>query len=524
MSMKDRLRKMKELRAAAKEAENPKVVRLPVKPRVSARPEAEPPQGPVEEPAPEKRPAEEAPQEEPDSVGDMISKAFEAEASRAVAEDLPQSPEQSVEDMLAQAIAERAAAKKRAEQEPIDDGEEQEEETEPVEVLEGTVSRVFLGKLKSEATRKTIEETPWVFTLGTKPERAGRGYLKEVSSEPEPEEITGDSIYEQVTAAIPALRKHSIDMEEGPYADHEGLLEQFKDEVVKGAKTLSDVIERIIDMARPVVDPQIESIFSRDHESELYTFNYNEHFHDLPDELPTAGGILGQSSRKVTDPSSQGRYVMIADMLEPYMLAVSLLRRANVPAYPAFGIVPGETESFTPLVAILDEKAQVPLTTFALLRKQTPIGSVLLLSDQAMLAATYCMLAKNRTKHLTVEMVQQSKIHVSLEPEEVENQAHRIGDALVEAHKRWPGTHLISEVLNFLYMDVKEATTAMMVAEMQRNAEMLVAMHPEYQIPGAIEAEIDQGSSIAGDRIRGMALRRLERVIPKAPMEQSNGS
>jgi hypothetical protein len=521
MSMKDKLRQIREKRDNGKKepAETPKVVRLPVKPRPDPL-QAAVPDKTEEKPARDKS-------AEADSVGDMLDQAFEAEAARAVVTDEPESPKDSVADMLAEAIRERAEAKKKALQGPEVEGDQEEveaEEVEPIECLEGTVTRIFLGKLKAESPIMTPEDRPWVFTLGTKPKKAGRGYLKEVGSEPETDEISGDSIYEQVTATIPELRRHSIDLEEGPYADHEGLVEAFSEEVFKDAKMLSDMVERVIDIVRPLVDEHIESIFPRIFESESYSFRYNEHFADLPDELPTAGRILGQSSRLVTDPSSKAKYVMVADMLEPYLLSVSLLRRMNVNAYPAFGVVPGPPEQFTPLVTIIDDKSQVPLTTFSLLRKHPPIGSVELISDQAMLAATHCMLAKYRTKHLTVEMVQQSKVQLSLGPDEVENQVHRIGDNLVEAHRRWPGTHLISEALNFLYQDIGEATVAMMMDEMQLNQEQLALMHPELQVPGVMEAQLQESAAIAGNRFREMALSRLERVMPKHPAKEENES
>jgi hypothetical protein len=426
--------------------------------------------------------------------------------------------------MLAQAIQERAEAQKKAEQgDQEEQGEVELEEVEPVEVLEDTVVMLYLGEDKSQDVRESLEHKPWIFDMGEKPEEAAPAYLKEVGKEPEIIEDAGDSIdeqatvYEQATAAIPKLRKHSIDLEEGPHADHEGLVQAFVNEVFKGTNTLSEKIERLIDVLRPFVDAFVEGAFKKIYKNKTYRFKLNGHFADIPDELPTAGRLLGQQSRRVIDPQSHGKYIIVADLLESYILAVSALRRVGVKAYNAYGLVSGTKGETTPLVAIIDEKAPFSLITFALQREHATIGAVNVLSDQAMLGATYALLAKYRTSHLGIEMVKASAGPVPLTSEEIGNQLERIGDSLVEAHSRWPGSHMISDTLDYIYTSSMEASIPLILSDTEANKESLVLMNPEFAIPDVLEQHVQQLAAQAAGRWRAMAHSRLDRRIPKHP-------
>lgn len=317
--------------------------------------------------------------------------------------------------------------------------------------MSDTVQRIALGRVISAPPHSGCGEAGYVLGLGKKP-RNGHGHLRAVDSD-----SSIDPVYKQISNASVALTRNALPLEEGPYKDKDGAVEELAEKITKEADGTLELIECIIDLCRPVVDAEIELQFPRAYSLSGYDFVYNQYYLGsaplvLPDEPPAAGEILEHESRFIQDNVTGGTSRVITHLMEPIILAVSLLRRNNINAFPALAVMPGgyNSESYSPLVTIVDLANEVPITTFALIRKHPPMGSIMILSDNAMQGVAFAMLAEKRTKDLTTEMSVQNMNGRSLSDAEIENQLDRITDALFECHKLWPSSHFIDDSLDFL--------------------------------------------------------------------------
>ncbi|VVC04552.1 Uncharacterised protein [Candidatus Bilamarchaeum dharawalense] len=325
-----------------------------------------------------------------------------------------------------------------------------------------TVQRIQFGKVLSAGPSECCGETGYVMGLGQKPKGA-RGFLSAVPALGGLAQ--GDPVYRQLMDTIPNLRKHSLRTEDGPYADVGGAIALFAEALTEGVPRtdLYAIIERLID-TRPavmgdlptgqrIVDLEFEQRFPRTFDCGLQ-FRLDSEF-PVPDVLTTAGRILTQTERHVTEQGTGADLILQPHSTEPYILAVAVLRHLGYEAYPAQAVIPNDMQTvrFQPIVAVIDFDKEYPLTTFDLLRYHTPMGSVDIVSDVAMLGATFAALAEARVKHLTVEMLLQYKEGKELSFDELQNQLNRVAHALFEAHTRWPGCHYISNTLLYAYED-----------------------------------------------------------------------
>jgi hypothetical protein len=267
---------------------------------------------------------------------------------------------------------------------------------------------------------------------------------------------------------------YKIPIEDGPYADKGGRVDKFAKIISRGNP------DNIV-----IFDRTIQFLGSRE-VGGMGAFSVDREFADIPDVLPTAGEILSQGSRQQDDNRTGKKYRILTHLMEPLILAVSILRRNGINAYPSLGVIPqGRSgEILVDLISVIEPNKDTPLTTFALAKIHPPIVSIDVISDAAMKGVTHVILAESRLKHLTSEMVELSKTNRSFSDDELENQLKRIAEQLFECHKRWPGTHYISEALEYFKFDLFDA----LMAIQKGNVNVLLEQHPELvSNPGLVD-------------------------------------
>ncbi|MFH1785525.1 MAG: hypothetical protein ABH842_03770 [Candidatus Micrarchaeota archaeon] len=319
-----------------------------------------------------------------------------------------------------------------------------------------TVHRIQFGKIVLPGPSTCCGDTGHVMGFGKKPAGA-RKFLSLVGGQEDP-------VFRQLKEGMGILRSNRLPANT-LYSENDPAVVAFTSALAHGTVQgdLYALIERLID-TRPdlmidtpsgqrIVDLEFEVQHPRPFESG-YHFRLDSEFH-VPDILPTAAVLLNQSERRFGELGSGAELIMQAHITEPYILAVSVLRHFGYDAYPAQAVVPNNanTVRFHPIITVIDQDKEYPLTTFDLLRIHPPMGSIDIISDVAMVGATYAALAEARVRHLTVEMLRQHKEGRELSMDELTNQLRRIADVLFEAHKRWPGCHYISNALVYAFED-----------------------------------------------------------------------
>ena len=379
-----------------------------------------------------------------------------------------------------------------------------------------TVQRINFGRVLTASGLTECGTSGYVMGLGQRPHGA-RGLLHAVpSSEGPVRDNGGDIVHQQLVPALAALRINSLEPDKGPYADISGAVARFTDVVLKGVSrdNLYAIIERIIDI-RPqamtdiapgvsVVDLEMETRFPRV-QNYPYQFRLDYDF-QVPDALSTAGVILTEPKRGVSDPASGANLTMLDHVMEPYILAVAILRGAGFrEAYPALGVIPvdGRNVRYQPLIAVVDLNQDVPLTTFDLVRYHAPMASIDLLSDMAALGGLYAALAEARVNHLTVEMLLQFKDGRSLSEAELSHHLSKIAQTLFEAHKLWPGSHYITGALVRAFKDIQDTLFAISqgeignaVAEAQRTGARLL-FDPNQALTDAAQSAQETAGNLA---------------------------
>jgi hypothetical protein len=388
-----------------------------------------------------------------------------------------------------------------------------------------TVQRITFGKVVTPPLTDCGGQG-YLLGLGKRPKGLeGTHVPSQLSVVGESKGMKIDRVYSQLSKAEQVLKSHALPLEEGPYADKEGVVEDLVKDLSDGVKTRMEFIERMIEVLRPFKDTESEMELPRFHDSDNYFFAYNHDFADIPDVLTTAGEILTQENRQLYSDSFGRELTVVCHPLEHYLLAVSALRRKKINAYPALAVMPHEGgEGFFPLIAIVKLSEKIPLQTFALTRFHPSMSAVDIISDVAMKGATYAMLAETRAKHLIVEIVEQSKLGKTLSEDEVENQLERIGDMLFECHKAWPGSHIAGDALVLMVHNMAEAMMVIQIAEFQNNMAK-IAEEQSYMVePGAMEHHIQVNAmEIAKnytDRIRNHLFAKIAGIAPQT----ENGS
>jgi hypothetical protein len=345
------------------------------------------------------------------------------------------------------------------------------------------------------------------------------GGLKVVTNDPKKkkDEECGDAfLYNQLTAAAQELKRHSMPLEEGPYADKEGRVDEFTDKLFEGVKDGDRLamVERVID-TRPFLTPELERAYPRAFPT--FNFFYNEDFM-TPDNLPSAGEILGQK-RLVRNRTTGASQFYLVHPMEQYILAVAALRSKGLNAYPAQAVVPemDGSESTHPLIVIMDLAKGPSLMTFDMARDHPPLGAIDILSDVAVTGAMYAMLAEARITHLTTLMVLESRRDRSLELATIQNQLERISRSLLQCAKRWDGCPFIPRTRNYLFQDLHQAflATDPGMALPDTSAEPIMAGPGQLRFP--TYAEVSAANYV--DYMMGV----FARMFVKARKEEKTG-
>lgn len=388
------------------------------------------------------------------------------------------------------------------------------------------VQRITFGRILTTTSHgcEDHDGPGFVLGLGKKPSRSSgvRGHLSAVKPAGNATN-DGDDVYTQLMDAVPELTKHKLDADSGPYADRDDEVAAFSSHIFSGWQEgdMYGAIRRAMDACRPFVGGEAEVQFPREFSSN-YTFIFDQTYLP-PDELVTAGDLLS-GSRIYENQAIGGHSILLAHAMEPFILAVAALRSKGIPAYPALAVMPGQelgSENYFPLIAIVDLAREVPLTSFTLMPMHPAMGSIELISDEAMAGMTQVMLAETRVRHLTAEMVRQfQEAHTMLSNEEIENQLLRIAAPLYECHKAWPGSRFISDSLTFVSQQIFQAAEFIQGQElylaMETNAAALLSKAPQLAQPGAIEALAQSMAQDISRDYKQVVLNELSRLITEA--------
>lgn len=262
---------------------------------------------------------------------------------------------------------------------------------------------------------------------------------------------------------------YCMEHEKGPYADKAGTVERLTRAVIGDAGDNKELIlERAIDLLRPFGGLEAECAAPRTFHDKDYNFMLLDGYAAIPDLLPCPGEILTQKERRTVNTDTGAPSIILTSMMEPYVLAASVLRRAGISAYPSLAVLPVEgtgMEMYTPVMSIVDITGDVPLQTFALMRVHPDFSSLILLSDAAVMGVLNAIVAETRANQLCVDMVEYSKAGAELPGSAIENQLKRIANALFEAHKLWPGTYFIEDANAVLSNEIAKATAVIGLSE-----------------------------------------------------------
>lgn len=313
-------------------------------------------------------------------------------------------------------------------------------------------------------------------------------------------EIPGQKINAAVQAAVSKLRqdseqmKNSINLESGPYAERQGKVAALVEEVkrlVAEAQPLAEkdsygsqaewalgtmakqstkrelIMECGMDIVRPYEGEEAEYALPRLFQSENYRFIVDSEGQiPVPKELGVAGVILADGDRQGSN-SAFGQFTVLVSLTESFILLASLLRRLGISAYPSLAVQPAQDggETYAPIMSVLDFSCKdAPLQTFSLARVHPPLGAVIIMSDLAVEAATYGLLAETMVRHLIPSIYQHGvKKDAVITPKAFAEQLAGISGALFECQKRWPDNVYLSNALEFLFKHVSSALTGIAV-------------------------------------------------------------
>lgn len=243
------------------------------------------------------------------------------------------------------------------------------------------------------------------------------------------------------------LRKYAIPLEEGPYSDMEGVVGRLCGQILRSSQSAMEYVENV---ARAVTD---ESDFSLNDSTVLGI------------TPASAGSILADDARAGHISRS------FTHILEPYILATSLLRRNGFESYPALAII-GEGE-FDPVLAIMGIEDS-PFAVLSLSEAPPPMHTLELISDIAMLGAAHAMAAENTARLLarrTMAMMQIEGEYPS--EEEVHLRVAQMGDALFECGIHWPMSPFIGRALDYLKSKMTKTYSLLAAASLSAHADDL---------------------------------------------------
>ncbi len=257
-------------------------------------------------------------------------------------------------------------------------------------------------------------------------------------------------------AASEELRKYAIPLEEGPYSDCGGIVGRLCGHILRMSSSRMEFVEKT---AEAITDKS------------SFTMNDSVVLSELP---ITAGSILGGESR-------EGHLsISFTHILEPYMLATSLLRRNGFECYPALAII--GHEEFEPVLAIMGIE-ESPFAILSLSQIPPPMHTLELISDMAMLGATHAMAAENTARLLAQRTIAMMQIEGEYPPEdEVHRMVELMGDSLFECGRHWPESPYIGRALDFLKSKMTKTYSLLAAASLRVHADEL----PEHLIDDQI--------------------------------------
>jgi hypothetical protein len=321
-----------------------------------------------------------------------------------------------------------------------------------------------------------------------------------------------DRAIENIFAAARNLAPYDMLPQNGPYTDKDGQVKRLAIELNTGNAPFIAILERVIDILRPVVPSDstssiAESMFPRRFHSDSFSFIYDENYTTVPDVVSNAGSILTQKERRVLSLGTNVSSIALTHLMESFLLATAALRELGIPAYPSFAALYSPQhgrEAYTPMLSIIGHD-DVPLRTFALLRSHPDMDSLIVLSDTAMMGVLNVLVAETRAKHLCVDLVEQSKHGLSIPQETIVNQLQRIANALFEGHKLWPETRFIHDAVVVFTSEVAKAMAVINLSEknvhdsLGQFADQLIGAFSSPATFGEISSYLQQ--AISDDRL-----------------------
>ncbi len=382
--------------------------------------------------------------------------------------------------------------------------------------LTHTVNRVFFGDhlLTADPSEyvNPAHGLSYLVGLGEAPKGA-KGTLGLVRGDGTVAGSEGDTVYRKLGEIVPYLRKHGLELEEGPYADDEhGTVDRFTHDLF--GDIAKDNIPRhfaaIVALARDkfavrAQDGQGNPLIDIALKEDIVT----------PLDFRSPAGLLSQEQRRKIDTSNGKTLTLSVHRLELPRLLVAALRRRGYQAYPVLAPVNlGGEEIYVPMLATVDlsAKSKFPLHLSSQLGSFPSVGSIDILSDQAMLGATHIFVAEARAKQLRKEMLAQFEEGRRMSVEEILHHLDKAAEDLFECYRRWPASFIspdsgeptsmafISRSAEFIESTFGSAIFEIMKAEYLTNYDQIVEANPVLAMPGALEEDLHQtvGQSVAG--------------------------
>jgi hypothetical protein len=232
----------------------------------------------------------------------------------------------------------------------------------------------------------------------------------------------------------------SADMEKGPYADKDGVVEALIRHLSSNVSGEDELIVRLMSLMRE------ERIFA--FQRDFATAN----------SLFTAGSVLAEKSRIFYDEDNRSAVTAFTHEMEPYLLATSMLRRAGISAYPALAMPgpPGDETGHEPVLAVIDTERPVVMKTFSLMGLHPPMCSLELLSDSAAVGLSHAMLAENRSKNMARDVFEYSRRGEVFDENDIESIVRDIATDLFACYSSWPESPFIGRGLDSIKNELEE--------------------------------------------------------------------
>jgi len=326
-----------------------------------------------------------------------------------------------------------------------------------------TVYRIKFGEIKLQKADEKGNPIDYVMRHTGKKDKILLKKKTGVAALEKQREKQEKGLNKQCRKAKEMMDEHALAEDKGPYADHNDEVEELS--TIFNKDDRDELIDQIIDILAPFdLDARTESVFHRHYEYDDLKLAVIPDM-IIPNEgLLTAGRILSeQEDRAGTHGKSGIEIMVIPNYMEAMMIAVSVIRKLGIDAYPSVGMATVDDQPVvSPLIAILEPEEEICLTTFNLFfRSHPPIEALDLISDVAMLGGTYALRAEYDGKMLASEMVASVEEKGERIPQDkIIEVLDALAGKLFEAHKRWEGSLMIiaavNEITRCLYQAIRK--------------------------------------------------------------------